>query len=140
MATPHSYLILAGLFAVPVIALAADAPAPVSREVLRTDKTAFGQPLAPVPAGGQVVVVRTTVAPGAPFPEHKHPYPRISYVISGHIKLIDTETGSSRDYGPGEAIVEPVNHWHSGEVIGTETVELVAVDQVPAGVSNVIRK
>ncbi|MFO1015661.1 MAG: cupin domain-containing protein [Caulobacteraceae bacterium] len=134
-------LVLAGLAALPVIALAADAPAPVSREVLRTDKTAFGQPLAAVAPGGQVVVVRTTVQPGVPFPEHKHPYPRVSYVISGHIKLIDTETGASRDYGPGDAIVEPVDHWHSGAVIGDEPVELVAVDQIPAGVaSNVIRK
>lgn len=132
---------LALALAIPVIALAADTPAVVSREILRTDTSVTGQPLKNAAgAGYQLVSVRTTLQPGGGIAPHKHPYPRFSYVISGRIALIDVESGVRREFGPGDAIAEPVDRWHAGEVIGSEPVELVAFDQVPTGQTNVIRE
>lgn len=132
-------IILAAL-AIPVLAIAAAAPAPTVTPVMRTSTTVVGQALTAPPPGFDVAAVRTVIPPGAAITAHKHDYPRYTYVISGHIRLTDEETHQSYDYGPGQAIVEPIGRWHSGRVIGAEPVELIAFDQAPAGQGNVVRR
>ena len=47
---------------------------------------------------------------------------------------------SDREFGPGEAVVEAVDSWHEGEVVGSEPVKLLVIDHVPPGETNVVRR
>jgi quercetin dioxygenase-like cupin family protein len=100
--------------------------------------TASGQPIV-LPQGNiQVVTSTYEIAPGAKLPEHKHPYPRYGYLLSGELRITNTETGKSEDYKPGDFIVESLGQWHKAENIGTEPIKLLVIDQIEAGKNNTI--
>jgi hypothetical protein len=76
---------------VPHAAGAAAAPV-TGNPVLTTTQTAAGQPI-PLPDGtAQVTVSEFEIAPGARLPVHKHPFPRMAYVLAGHLVLTHEET------------------------------------------------
>jgi quercetin dioxygenase-like cupin family protein len=104
----------------------------------KTETTASGQPIV-LPRGDIEVITSTyEVAPGAKLPEHKHPYPRYGYVEAGKLRITNTETGKSADYGPGDFIVESLAQWHKAENIGTDPVKLLVIDQVKPDRNNTI--
>jgi quercetin dioxygenase-like cupin family protein len=103
-----------------------------------TETTASGQPIV-LPRGDIEVITSTyEIAPGAKLPEHEHPYPRYGYVEAGKLRITNTETGKSVEYGPGDFIVESLAQWHKAENIGTEPVKLLVIDQVQPGRNNTI--
>jgi quercetin dioxygenase-like cupin family protein len=103
-----------------------------------TETTASGQPIV-LPRGDiQVVTSNYEIAPGAKLPEHKHPYPRYGYVLAGKLRITNTETSKSVEYGPGDFIIESLAQWHKAENIGTEPVKLLVIDQVKPGRNNTI--
>jgi quercetin dioxygenase-like cupin family protein len=103
-----------------------------------TETTASGQ-LIVLPRGDiQVITSTYEIAPGAKLPEHKHPYPRYGYVLSGKLRITNTDTGKSVDYGPGDFIIESPAQWHKAENIGAEPVKLLVIDQVKPGQNNTI--
>jgi len=106
-----------------------------------TETTASGQPIA-LPRGDIEVITSTyEIAPGAKLPEHKHPYPRYGYVESGKLRITNTETGKSVEYGPGDFVVESIAQWHKAENIGTDPVKLLVIDQiVPGHKTTILRK
>ena len=106
--------------------------------ILTTSETATGQPI-PMPQGeAQIAVARFTIAPGAQLPAHKHPFPRMAYVLSGTLIVTDVETGTETTYAEGEFVVEMVNAWHFGRNDGAEPVELLVIDLGQEGQSNTI--
>jgi quercetin dioxygenase-like cupin family protein len=116
----------------------ATAPGPTVTVVNRTDRTITGQPFA-VPDGPlEVVFSVAEIAVGGALPMHKHPWPRFAYVESGQLRVHYEEAGLVRVFGPGEAVVEAIDQWHEGEVVGDAPVRLIVVDQVPPGRSNVV--
>jgi quercetin dioxygenase-like cupin family protein len=112
----------------------------VVKPVLTTEVTASGQPIALPPKDAQLIVSTYEIAPGAVLPEHKHPFSRYAYVLSGALRVTNAETGKSDVYNIGDFITEAVGQWHHGENIGTDTVKLVVIDQVEKGQSNVVLK
>ena len=119
---------------------AADATGVVSTPIVQTRTTNTGQPI-DVPAHPTVIVSQTTLAPGARIRSHKHPYPHYVYVVEGTLTVVDETTGKTFQIKPGGFFAEMTDRWHHGENRGTTMVRLVAIDQVPQGVSrNMVMK
>jgi len=115
-------------------------PAPVTTTLKTLSATGAGQPIV-VPAGPlQVTVSETTVPPHGEIAPHKHPYPRYVYVLSGQVKVTDLATGESYELKAGDMSVDPVDQWHKAEALGSGPARLIALDQTPPGVSNVVRR
>ncbi|RJF88499.1 cupin domain-containing protein [Oleomonas cavernae] len=127
-------LSLAAVCLLPGIAWGDGARKPVTvTPILSTATTASGQPIA-LPAGPVTVgVSRYVIEPGAKLPVHKHPSQRYAYVQAGNLTVYDVDTGQRFDYKPGDFIVEVLDQWHYGENTGAVPVELLVIDQTPAG-------
>jgi quercetin dioxygenase-like cupin family protein len=108
--------------------------------VLSTSVTASGKPIALPQKDVQVIVSTFEIAPGVALPEHKHPYPRYGYVLSGTLRVTDTETGKSNVYKPGDFIVETIGEWHQGANIGADPLKLLVIDQVEKDQKNTIMR
>jgi quercetin dioxygenase-like cupin family protein len=114
--------------------------AAASTSVLRTSTTITGQPLAAPPSPWEILVTRTELPSGGLLPMHKHPWPRYAFVQRGRLEVRYEQSGLVRTFGPGEAVVEAVDQWHEGRVIGAEPVTLIVLDQLPPGATNVVRR
>ena len=116
------------------------AAAAATREIARAAATVTGQPLGAPPAPHEVVFSTTVLPPGGALPMHRHPWPRYAFVESGRLRVRYEQAGLVREFGPGEAVVEAVDQWHEGEVVGAEPVRLLVIDQVPPGEVNLVRR
>ena len=99
---------------------------------------ALGQALILPQGAAEVTVLRYEIPPGAVLPVHKHPHPRYAYVLAGWLKVSTGDRAESFEYGPGDFIVEMLDAWHFGETLGSETVELLVIDQTPPGEKNTV--
>ena len=115
-------------------------PAAATGELNRTSRTITGEAVSPPPSPFEVVISATELPSGGTLPMHKHPWPRYAYVERGRIRVHYQATGLVREFGPGEAVVEAVDQWHEGEVVGPDPVRLVVIDHVPPGQTNVVRR
>src|SRR4051794_33674549 len=58
--------------------------------------TSSGQPIV-APAGPlQVTATIIEIAAGGSTAEHQHPYPRLGYVLSGRLEVVNLETGQTK--------------------------------------------
>ncbi|NBW12799.1 MAG: cupin domain-containing protein [Caulobacteraceae bacterium] len=122
-----------------LLVAALQAAGPVITPLGRHDTTASGQSIEPPPVA-IVSAFTTELAPGAVFPEHRHPYPRFTYVLAGQLRVENLDTGQVYELKAGDVFIEPRGQWHRGTVVGAETVRMFAVDQTPDGASNVERR
>lgn len=152
MATTHarnlipSFLSGAGLAIIALLVALAGAafgqplaPADV-REVLRGATTTSGNAVTLPQGPVETIVARYHIAPHATLPVHKHPFFRLGYVLSGSLQVSNLETGRSRVFGTGEAIVEDIDQWHSARNLTARPVELLIVDLVPPGATNTVQQ
>ena len=120
----------------------AEAPASPPRAsvtvVNRSASTITGQPLAVPPSPWEAVVSISDLPPGGILPMHRHPWPRYAFVERGRLSVTYEAAGITREFGPGEAVVEAIDQWHEGRVMGSEPVRLIVFDQLPPGASNVV--
>src|SRR5882757_1259742 len=101
--------------------------------LLSTDITSSGQPIV-LPQGNiQLITSSYEIAPGAKLPEHEHNAQRYGYLMSGRLRITNTDTGKSDEFKPGDFIVESRGQWHKAESIGTEPIKLLVIDQVEPG-------
>jgi len=100
--------------------------------VTKATTTVSGQPIVLPEHNPEVSVSLYEIAPGAALPQHRHHYPRYGYVISGQLRVTNTETGKTYDFGPGGFIVEALDQWHYGENPGSTPLKLLVIDQAPA--------
>ena len=82
----------------------------------------------------------TELPPGGVLPMHRHPWPRYAVVERGRLSVTYEAAGLTREFGAGEAVVEAIDQWHEGRVVGPEPVRLIVFDQVPRGATNVITR
>jgi quercetin dioxygenase-like cupin family protein len=116
-----------------------DLTAPVSvKPILQTEQTWSQQPIRFPSHDGSVVAALYDVAPGAVLPVHKHPFPRLGYVLSGTLKVTDLDTGQSKTWKAGEFIVESLDQWHEGASIGQTPLRLLVIDLIENGAKNTI--
>ena len=106
--------------------------------LLTTSVTASGQPIVLPQGNVQLITSMYEVPPGAKLPEHEHNSQRYGYLLAGYLRITNTETGETKDYKPGDFIVESRGQWHKAENIGTEPVKILAIDQVKPGESTTV--
>jgi quercetin dioxygenase-like cupin family protein len=106
--------------------------------LLSSTVTSSGQPIVLPQKNAEVAVSIYDVAPGAALPVHKHPYPMYAYVLSGNLRVTNTETGRSNTYKAGDFILESVGQWHTGANIGDEPLKLLVINIVEKGQSNTV--
>ncbi len=143
MIKPSTLLLLIPLL-FPTVALAENAKTAKTdyhrlQQVLDTDRTVMGEILPPSGKPARVLSVIVTIAPGESTGWHKHGVPLYAHMLSGRI-TVDYGKGGKRDYGPGEAFLEAMDHWHNGHNTGTEPARILAVFFGHEGGQNVIRK
>ncbi|MBB4005141.1 cupin domain-containing protein [Aurantimonas endophytica] len=132
---PTRLLLLAALLA----ALAFPAAAQVTVEkLLTTGVTATGQPIVLPQDNVEVIVSTYEIAAGAKLPSHEHPSTRYAYVLSGELRVVNTEMDEATIYKAGDFIIEAIGQWHYGEAIGSEKVRLLVIDQIEKGQQTVI--
>lgn len=121
-------------------AWAEDAKPVTVTPILASETTASGQPIT-FPEGQLAFTASTyDIAPGAALPEHKHPYPRYAYVVSGTIAVTNTVTGKTTTYQAGDVIIEAVDQWHKAANTGSDAIKLIVYDFAPTGAQNTVKK
>ncbi len=108
--------------------------------VLSTSVTSSGQKIVLPQKDAHISVSVYDIAAGAVLPEHKHPFPRYGYVLSGTLQVINSENGKVDAYKTGDFIVESIDQWHQGANIGTEPVKLLVIDMTEGEDKNTVLK
>ena len=112
------------------VALDPTPQAAVVTPLVSTDKTDTGQPLVLPRDNPRVIASIFAIAPGATLPVHKHPSARYAYVLAGHLRVTNADTGATKDYKTGDFVIEMIDSWHQGANVGNDTVRLIVIDQV----------
>lgn len=78
--------------------------------------------------GGQAEVVSVIgeLEPGGRTSRHQHPVPVFVYVLEGTL-TVQADGGQPREYAPGKAYIEDINHWHQALNKGTAPVKILVV-------------
>lgn len=109
-------------------------------QILRAGTTTSGAPIH-IPDGPlELVVAKYEIAPRSSLPIHLHHYPRYGYVISGELLVTNVVAKKSKVFGTGSVIVEDVDTWHEAHNLQDRPVELLVVDLVKPGSTNVVVK
>ncbi|QWW72587.1 cupin domain-containing protein [Rhizobium sp. WYJ-E13] len=117
-------------------AMANDGSKPVVKEIGRFATTMSDQPIV-LPTGSvEVAASLYTIPPGLELPVHRHKYPRYGYVLAGELTVTNEVTNKSKTFRKGEFVTEAVQQWHKGKSSGETTLELLVIDQAPAGTNN----
>ncbi|MBF0182750.1 MAG: cupin domain-containing protein [Magnetococcales bacterium] len=95
--------------------------------LLDTSKTILDEPLRK-PNGAPLVLSSSivTIPPGTESAWHKHGAPMYAYILTGEVTVDYGEKGL-RTFGPGNAFVEAMDHWHRGINRGQEPVRILVV-------------
>lgn len=108
--------------------------------VLSADANSAGQPIVFPVRNGHVTASIYEIPPGATLPVHKHPFPRMAYVLEGSLRVTDVEAGRSRDYGRGDFMLESVDRWHEGSNVGRTPLRLLVIDLTEKGAAATLLK
>ena len=100
--------------------------------------TSSGQPIVAPPGPLQVTATIIEIAAGASTPEHQHPYPRLGYVLSGRIEVVNLETGQTKVLETGQFTADPIGQWHLGRALDGKPVRLLVIDETPPGKGNTV--
>jgi hypothetical protein len=106
----------------------------------RFEATNSGQAILLPQGPAAVTVSRVVIAAGSSLPVHKHPHARYAYVESGQLRVSNLDTGGTKEFGPGDTIIEARGQWHTGTALGAAPVVLLVIDQAPPGETNTIRR
>lgn len=111
----------------------------VTTPLVRTGRTISNQQLRLPQGDAEVVAAAIDIPAGGATPVHQHPWSRFVYVERGPVRIINHDTGESRDFATGTLLPEVIAQWHEAQAL-TSPVHLVVIDLVPPGVSNMAMK
>ena len=95
--------------------------------VLKGTQTASNLKLEyPKTGKAEVVSVIGEVEPGGRTSRHQHPVPVFVYVLEGTL-TVQADGGQPREYRPGQAFLEDVNHWHQAFNKTSASVKILVV-------------
>ena len=126
-----------GLAAQPTAAV--QAPKIVSTPLVKSTRTISNQALRLPQGPAEVVGTAIDIPAGLATPIHQHPWSRFVYVEKGPVRIVNHDTGESRDFAAGTLLPEVVAQWHEGRALA-EPVQLIVIDLVPPGVNNMLMK
>ena len=109
-----------------------------TKELVNSTKEWDGQPLPGYPVGpAQIKVLRIKIPSGVTLPWHYHPVINAAVILEGRLELY-LKNGTTKSFGPGEALVEVVNTVHAGKAVGPDDVDLVVFYAGSKGLSATI--
>ena len=114
-------------------------PVRVTR-LLTAALTASGQSIVLCLNSATIVVSIYEIAAGATLREHKHPFVRYAYVLTGTLRVTNTETGHSNDDKAGDFIIEAIGQWHQAVNLDDRPLKLLVIDQQADEKSNVVMR
>jgi quercetin dioxygenase-like cupin family protein len=114
-------------------------PVRVTR-LLTAAVTAAGQSIVLCLKPARIVVSIYQIAAGATLREHKHPVVRYAYVLTGTLRVINTETGHNNVYKAGDFIIEAIGQWHRAVNLDDRPLKLLVIDQQTGQKSNVVMR
>jgi len=114
------------------------APAVRVEQLLRTASTTSGGSIRLPDGRVEAVATKYHIASRASLPVHKHPFPRFGYVLSGSLVVTNAETHGFKVFNAGDFIAEDVGIWHEARNYQAQPVELLVIDLVEAGTTNVV--
>ena len=88
----------------------------------------------------RIVVSIYEIAAGATLREHKHPFVRYAYVLTGTLRVTNRETGHSNVYKAGDFIIEAIGQWHQAVNHDDPPLKLLVIDQQAGQKSNVVMR
>lgn len=106
--------------------------------LLSTDVNSVGQSITFPRGPGYIEATIYEIAPGALLPTHKHPFPRMGYILSGTLRVTNVETNETVIYTEGDFALESVGIWHIGNNPGSEPVKLLVIDLIEVGSKNTV--
>ncbi len=110
-----------------------------AKVILKTATTGNGAPVAYLKTDQpEITALIVDIAPGAQTGWHKHSVPVYAYVVSGFL-TVDIEGNISRQFNPGDVIVEVMNTRHNGVNKGSFPVKLIVFYTGAKDVPNVIK-
>jgi len=110
-----------------------------AKVILKTATTGNGAPVAYLKTDQpEITALIVDIAPGAQTGWHKHSVPVYAYVVSGFL-TVDIEGNISRQFNPGDVIVEVMNARHNGVNKGSFPVKLIVFYTGAKDVPNVIK-
>ena len=112
-------------------------PVRVTR-LLTAAVTAAGQSIVLCLNPATIVVSIYEIAAGAPLREHKHPFVRYASVLTGTLRVSNTETGHNNVYKAGDFIIEAIGQWHQAVNLDDRPLKLLVIDQHAGQKSNVV--
>ena len=112
---------------------------PLTTPLVRTGRTISNQPLRLPQGDAEVVAAAIDIPAGGATPVHQHPWSRFVYVERGPVRILNHDTGESRDFATGTLLPEVIAQWHEARALASP-VHLVVIDLVPPGVSNMAMK
>ena len=96
------------------------------------------QPIVAPPGPLQVTASIIEIGAGQSTPEHQHPFPRLGYVLSGRLEVVNLETHQSKVLQTGEFTADPIGQWHLGRALDGKPVRLLVIDETPPGKANTV--
>ncbi|MES2623995.1 MAG: cupin domain-containing protein [Pseudomonadota bacterium] len=120
----HMLALLLMLISFP--AWSADAAAVTSTTLLTSSNSWDNTPLPAYPAGQpKITIARVQIAPGANIPAHLHHNTIAAGVLlQGQLKVV-TDSGATIELVAGDAVIETIDTWHSGQNTGRVPTELI---------------
>jgi quercetin dioxygenase-like cupin family protein len=95
--------------------------------VLKSIETASNKKIQYAKGGqAEVVSVIGELEAGGRTSRHQHPVPVFVYVLEGTL-TVQADGGQPREYAPGKAFMEDVNHWHQAFNKSTAPVKILVV-------------
>lgn len=110
------------------------------KPIASLDVNSAGQPIIFPQTNGHVTASMYDIPPGESLPVHEHPFPRMGYVLSGTLRVTNTESGVSKDYEAGAFVLESVGIWHKGENPGRDNLKLLVIDLIEKGAATTLIK
>ena len=114
---------------------------PVRVTRLRTAAvTVAGQSIVLCRNPASIVFSICEIAAGATLREHKHPFVRYAYVLTGTLRVTNTQTGHSNLYKAGDFIIEAIGQWLQAVNLDDRPLKLLVIDQQADEKSNVVMR
>jgi len=101
--------------------------------LLETPVTNTGRPIIyPETDQPMITVAIVELAPGAETLVHLHPYPLVGYILEGTLE-VEADDGTVNRYEAGDALVEALQQYHHGRVVGDTPVRVLITVMGVAG-------
>ena len=98
-----------------------------TKPVLKSGLTAGKKPIEyPKTGKAEIISVLGELEPGGRTALHQHPVPVFVYVLTGTL-TVQAQGAPAREYKPGQAFLEDVNHWHQAFNRGESPVKILVV-------------